>query len=85
MKYTICALIFVAGALFGSLANQITVNSVNKWLDGQSVEEQHDFVEARLKFIPGSAKTIAEHFCALNPNSRDICANAKLISPVRGK
>ena len=78
-------LIFLVGALFGAIGNQPTVNSVNKWLDAQSEEEQHDFVEARLKFIPGSAKTIATHFCALNPNARDICANARLISPVGAK
>jgi hypothetical protein len=85
MNYTICVLIFVAGALIGARLNQPTVNSVNQWLDAQSVEEQRDFVEARLKFIPGSAKTIATHFCALNPNALDICANARLISPVRAQ
>jgi len=85
MKYTICALIFVAGALFGSLGNQPTVSSVNKWLDGQSKSDQYDFIIARLKWIPDSQKMIAEQFCSTNPNARDICANAKLIHPVRAK
>ena len=83
MKYTICALIFIAGALFGSLGNQLTVNSVNKWLDGQSAEKQYDFLDARL--TPDIRRAIAEHWCLQNPNTVRVCHNAVIYSkPVGG-
>jgi len=82
MKYTICTLIFVAGAIFGSLANQITVNSVNKWLDAQSPEKQYDFLDARL--TPEIRRAISEHWCLQNPNTVRVCHNATLYSrPVK--
>ena len=82
MKYTIAVLIFIAGALFGSIGNHPTVNSVNKWLDGQTKEAQYDFLDARL--TPEIRRVIAEHWCLQNPNTVRVCHNATIYSrPVK--
>jgi hypothetical protein len=82
MKYTIAVLIFIAGALFGSIGNQPTVNSVNKWLDGKTEEAQYDFLDARL--TPEIRRAIAEHWCLQNSNTVRVCHNATIYSrPVK--
>jgi hypothetical protein len=82
MRLTISVLIFVAGALFGSICNQPTLNSVNKWLDVQTPEQQYDFLDARL--TPEIRRAIAENWCLQNQNTVRVCHNAtKYSRPIK--
>jgi len=75
---------FVIGCLLGSISNKVTKESANEWFNSISLAEQTDFLIANLKDAE-KKRAIAINFCSLNPNARNICANAKLISPVRNK
>jgi len=81
MLYVSSIIVFVIGCLLGSIGNQVTKDSANEWFQAQDKSAQIDFMIASLD--NEHKRAIAEHFCSLNPTARDICANAKLIRPVK--
>jgi len=74
-------ILLIIGCFLGSIGNQVTKDSANKWFQAQDKSAQIDFMIASLD--NEHKRAIAEHFCSLNPTARDICANAKLIRPVK--
>lgn len=75
--WPLSVLLFILGCASGAAYTRPTVNSVNEWLDGKSVADQYDFLEARLKFLPGARRQIAESWCAINEDTQGVCRRAR--------
>lgn len=74
---TLALTMFLLGCAAGSFSSRPTVNSVNEWMDKQPLSAQHDFLEARLKFLPGVRRQLAEDWCATNADTQGVCHRAR--------
>lgn len=85
MKLLIVFLLgIIIGVSTGTWSSRFTVNRVNAWMDTLPLSDQYDFITARLKFLPGVRRQIAENWCLQNPNTLRICRSAtRYAHPVR--